>query len=179
MMTTLFSASPHLCVRLPLPLLPNLRSIPFIPFIPVEHAAVRRIVPFFDPHQIDPGFKMLNRGVMAKAKLATSDPNAIQQDTDKLVRFLSMFCEAHHGHRLREPFIFEHTKVPAKVSAGPELCDECKRLLRHAIVMRVHCPLDPKPKCRNCPQHCYRPAYKDQMEKVMKYAGPRSLLKRH
>ena len=115
---------------------------------------------------------------MAKQKLPTSDPVSIQQDTDKLVRFLSMYCDAHHGHRFRVPFVFEHVKVPAKVAKGPELCDECKRLLRHAVVMRALCPLDPKPKCRNCPQHCYRPLYKDQMEEVMKYAGPRSLFKR-
>lgn len=115
---------------------------------------------------------------MVKNKLATSDPIEIQQDTDKLVRFLSMYCNAHHEHRLREPFTFDHPKVPAKVQKGPELCDECVKLLRHAIVMRVMCHLDPKPKCRTCPEHCYRPAYKDQMETVMKYAGPRSLFKR-
>ena len=115
---------------------------------------------------------------MAKPKRATSDPIEIQTDTGKLVRFLSMYCNAHHGHRLRKPFIFDHAKVSARVPEGPDLCDECGKLLRHAIVMRVLCPLDPKPKCRNCPQHCYRPVYKDQMETVMKYAGPRSLFKR-
>ena len=115
---------------------------------------------------------------MTKAKRATSDPIEIQKDTDKLVRFLAMYCHAHHGHRLMEPFIFEHPKVSATVVNGPSLCEECSKLLRHAIVMRVLCPLDPKPKCRNCQQHCYRPLYKDQMETVMKYAGPRSIFKR-
>ncbi|UCF88116.1 MAG: nitrous oxide-stimulated promoter family protein [bacterium] len=113
---------------------------------------------------------------MVKPKRATSDPVEIQKDTDKLVRFLGMYCDAHHRHRLREPFQFDHPKLPAKVPKGPKLCAECVRLLRHAIVMRVLCPLDPKPKCRHCPQHCYRPLYKDQMETVMKYAGPRSIL---
>lgn len=115
---------------------------------------------------------------MAKSKRSTSDPNEIQKDTDKLVRFLSMYCNAHHGHRLRSSFTFDHPKIQARVINGPDLCNECVALLRHAIVMRVLCPLDPKPKCRTCPQHCYRPVYKDQMETVMKYAGPRSLFKR-
>ena len=115
---------------------------------------------------------------MVKQKLATSDPVSIQQDTDKLVRFLSMYCDGHHRHRLRKLFTFDYPKVDAAVSNGPDLCDECTKLLRHAIVMRALCPLDPKPKCRNCPEHCYRPLYKDQMETVMKYAGPRSLFKR-
>jgi hypothetical protein len=113
---------------------------------------------------------------MPKPKLATSDPIEIQKDTDKLVRFLLLYCKAHHEHRLLEPFTFDHPKVSAKVHYGPNLCDECSKLLRHAIVMRVLCPLDPKPKCRNCPEHCYRPAYRDQMETIMKFAGPRSIL---
>ena len=115
---------------------------------------------------------------MPKHKRATSDPIEIKKDTDKLVRFLSLYCDAHHGHRLRGAFRFENSRLPAKVSQGPDLCGECVKLLRHAIVMRVLCPLDPKPKCRNCPQHCYRPSYKDQMETVMKFAGPRSLFRR-
>ena len=113
---------------------------------------------------------------MAKTKPNTSDPIEIQKDTDKLVRFLSIYCDAHHGHRLKAPFTFDHPKISARVIKGPQLCDDCRKLLRHAIVMRVRCHLDPKPKCRNCPEHCYRPVYKDQMETVMKYAGPRSIL---
>jgi len=115
---------------------------------------------------------------MAKIRTATSDPVEIQKDADKLVRFLSMYCDAHHDHRLREPFVFSHLKMPAKVMEGPQMCDECSRLLRHAVVMRALCPLDPKPKCRNCPRHCYRPIYREQMERVMKYSGPRSIFKR-
>jgi hypothetical protein len=113
---------------------------------------------------------------MTKTKRATSDPIEIQKDTEKLVRFLAMFCNAHHERRLRHVFTFSYSKLSPNIHKGPELCDECERLLRHAIVMRVLCPLDPKPKCRNCPEHCYRPVYKDQMETVMKYAGPRSIL---
>ena len=104
-------------------------------------------------------------------------PEDIQADTDKMVRFVSMYCDAHHKEREKKKFIFEYKRLPVAVKAGSELCGECSDLLRHAIVMRVFCPLDPKPRCRKCPQHCYRPVYREQMEKVMKYAGPRSLLK--
>ena len=109
---------------------------------------------------------------------STNTPEEIQKDTDKLVRFLSIYCNAHHQHRLRKSFNFDHFKVPAKVLKGPELCMECSKLLRHAITMRALCPLEPKPKCRNCPQHCYRPLYKEQMETVMKYVGPRALFRK-
>lgn len=115
---------------------------------------------------------------MSKHPLSTSDPVVIQKDTDKLVRFLSMYCRAHHGHRRREPFRFDYSKVQAKVLTGQDLCGECSRLLRHAIVKRALCPLDPKPRCRDCSEHCYLPLYRDQMARVMKYAGPRSLFKK-
>ena len=108
----------------------------------------------------------------------TSDPEYIRTDSDKLVRFISMYCDKHHRDRERTSFTFEPGKTPVHIVSGPLLCGECTSLLRHAIVMRVLCPLDPKPKCRKCPQHCYRPKYKDEMETVMKYAGPRSLFNR-
>lgn len=33
-----------------------------------------------------------------------------------------------------------------------------------------------KPTCKQCPVHCYRPDYKEQMKQVMRYSGPRMLL---
>jgi hypothetical protein len=45
-------------------------------------------------------------------------------------------------------------------------------------MMRVYCPLEPKPKCRRCPEHCYRPRFKEGMEEVMRYSGPRSLFRK-
>lgn len=109
----------------------------------------------------------------------TSDPEYIRTDAAKLVGFVSMYCDKYHSDRERASFAFRQGKTPVNIDSGPPLCKECTALLRHAIVMRVLCPLDPKPKCRKCPQHCYRPNYKDEMETVMKYAGPRSLFHRY
>lgn len=33
-----------------------------------------------------------------------------------------------------------------------------------------------KPTCKQCPVHCYRPDYKEQMKEVMRYSGPRMIL---
>lgn len=33
-----------------------------------------------------------------------------------------------------------------------------------------------KPTCKQCPVHCYRPEYKEQMKEVMRYSGPRMTL---
>jgi len=40
------------------------------------------------------------------------------------------------------------------------------------------CPYgNEKPTCANCPVHCYKPARKEQAREIMRYAGPRMLLR--
>ncbi len=56
------------------------------------------------------------------------------------------------------------------------LCADCTRLLAHALVKRSHCPLDPKPACKHCPQHCYHPKYRAAIREVMRYSGRRLVL---
>ncbi len=99
----------------------------------------------------------------------------VRKDTEKLLKFVALYCRRHHENRARKPFIFPRGRTPVAIDSGDPLCAECTRLLRHAIVMRVLCPLDPKPKCRKCPQNCYRPVHRDAIEQVMRYSGPRSL----
>lgn len=101
-----------------------------------------------------------------------------QIDAEKLLKFVSMYCRSRHSARMAQPFHFHYPKIPVMIADGQPVCSKCSKLLKHAIVMRVLCPLDPKPKCRKCPQNCYRPEYRDAMEVVMRYSGPRSLFRR-
>ncbi len=56
------------------------------------------------------------------------------------------------------------------------LCPECSQLLKHALVKRSHCPLDPKPACKHCPDHCYHASYRAAIRDVMRYSGRKMLL---
>lgn len=59
------------------------------------------------------------------------------------------------------------------------LCAECDELRRFADDRLDRCPFgEQKPTCANCLVHCYKPAMRERMREVMKYAGPR-MLKRH
>lgn len=98
-----------------------------------------------------------------------------QKDAEKLLRFVSIYCRSHHSGLEGLPFHFHYPKIPVRILNDQPVCGQCAELLKHAIVMRVLCPLVPKPKCRKCPQNCYRPEYRDAMEVVMRYSGPRSL----
>ncbi len=59
---------------------------------------------------------------------------------------------------------------------GKGLCEECNALLDYAYQRLDHCKFgEQKPTCKNCPIHCYKPAMKEQMREVMRYAGPRMM----
>ena len=61
--------------------------------------------------------------------------------------------------------------VTAIAGKNVVLCPECTKLLTHAFVKRTHCPMDPKPMCKHCPNHCYHPTYRQQIREVMKFSG--------
>lgn len=62
--------------------------------------------------------------------------------------------------------------------AGGELCDACRTLADYADYRLDRCPYgDEKPTCVNCPIHCYAKREREEMKEVMRYAGPRMLLR--
>jgi hypothetical protein len=64
-----------------------------------------------------------------------------------------------------------------KTSAG-QLCDDCFELARYAAQRTENCPFGPaKPTCAKCPIHCYKPIMRHRIRQVMRYAGPRMLIR--
>lgn len=58
-----------------------------------------------------------------------------------------------------------------------KLCAECRELLKYAMYRIDKCPFQSdKPTCAKCSIHCYRPAQREQVRQVMRYAGPRMML---
>jgi predicted amidophosphoribosyltransferase len=57
---------------------------------------------------------------------------------------------------------------------GRELCDDCRALWEYAQQRVGRCPFRAdKPTCVNCTVHCFKPAMREQIRVVMRYAGPR------
>lgn len=51
------------------------------------------------------------------------------------------------------------------------LCRECAELRSYAQGRLERCPYgDEKPKCSECRIHCYRPAFRERITKVMRLA---------
>jgi hypothetical protein len=72
---------------------------------------------------------------------------------------IGMYCRAHH-----QP-----------VSG---LCPACAELEAYALLRIEKCPFGwRKPTCAKCPIHCYKPEMRERVRQVMRYAGPRMLLR--
>ena len=58
------------------------------------------------------------------------------------------------------------------------LCPTCKTFLDYAHEKLDRCPYgEAKPTCNKCPIHCYKKTEREQARTIMRYAGPRMLLK--
>jgi hypothetical protein len=67
------------------------------------------------------------------------------------------------------------TRKEQKIKPG-ELCGECKALTEYALFRLEKCPFKVnKQFCSFCKVHCYKPDYREEIKKVMRYAGPRMI----
>ena len=76
---------------------------------------------------------------------------------------LHIWCEAQPGHH--------------RARYG-DLCAGCEGLFDYASYRLLKCPYgEEKPTCKKCPIHCYTRDRREQMHEVMRFAGPRMLLR--
>ena len=68
-------------------------------------------------------------------------------------KFIEVYCCKKHG------------------TADGRLCGECRELLDYATDRLAKCPMDPKPKCKDCTVHCYDDAHRARIKEVMKFSG--------
>ncbi len=87
----------------------------------------------------------------------TADNKArTDRDLAVITRFIEVFCKEKHA---------------AQRPADGGLCDDCRDLLDYAAERLARCPMDPKPKCKDCPVHCYKPEYRRRIKEVMRFSG--------
>jgi len=81
----------------------------------------------------------------------------ITREARTVEAMLRLYCRGQHG-----------------TPAG--LCQDCRELFAYARERLDRCPFgEGKTTCARCPIHCYRPERREQIRKVMRYAGPRML----
>lgn len=89
----------------------------------------------------------------------TSAERRIAREWKTVQAMIRVYCRDLHGSR----------KV---------LCAECEELRSYAERRLEKCPFaEEKPTCVKCPVHCYEAAMRERVRQVMRYAGPRMLLR--
>ena len=84
--------------------------------------------------------------------------NHLERERLTIRKMVDIYCKDHHG--------------------ADQLCDDCAVFMDYAEVRLDKCPFgQEKPTCSNCPVHCYKADYRAQAKAIMRYAGPRMLLR--
>jgi hypothetical protein len=83
----------------------------------------------------------------------------ILREKQTIEAMLHIYCRDHHG-------------------ASGSFCVDCSRLLDYARRRLDACPFgQDKPACNHCTVHCYSEIMRQRVKAVMRYAGPRMLLR--
>jgi len=119
------------------------------------------------------------RNVITKGERSTRRAAAgrvLLRDLKTLARFVSVYCTRLHVEAPKSPVSLKGFDLITITGSPVDLCRDCAKLLAHAFVKRTHCPFDPKPACKRCPEHCYHATYRDTMREVMRLSGRRLVL---
>ncbi len=96
--------------------------------------------------------------IMGGGKRPEGQSGRVKREKRTLQAMVQLYCRAHHELK-------------------GALCPECQLLRDYALARLDRCPYgEAKTTCVNCPTHCYKPAMREQVKVVMRYAGPRMLL---
>ncbi|WED76343.1 nitrous oxide-stimulated promoter family protein [Aeromonas allosaccharophila] len=98
------------------------------------------------------------RGSHAAASKKASDHPRLMREQQTVSAMIRLYCQHHH----QDPH-----------------CSHCRQLrdFAHQRLRRCRYNHGNKPTCANCTIHCYAPAMRKQIQQVMKWSGPRMLLR--
>jgi hypothetical protein len=87
----------------------------------------------------------------------------LKREQTTMLAMLRLYCADHHA---------------SGATDADGLCPVCADLLAYSRKRLAACPFGPeKPTCVNCRIHCYGPQQREETRVVMRYAGPRMLLR--
>ena len=85
--------------------------------------------------------------------------NRLEREKTTVQLMVELYCKDHHH-------------------IANVLCSECQGLSDYALNRLSHCKFgENKPTCGKCTVHCYKPEMRNRIIKIMRYSGPKMLLK--
>ena len=81
----------------------------------------------------------------------------MKRERQTVALMIALYCRDRHGTK-------------------HQICEDCRQLEEYARIRLKDCPFqENKTTCGNCPIHCYKPAMREKIRTVMRYAGPRMM----
>lgn len=83
-------------------------------------------------------------------------------------QMIALYCSGNHEQRPKS----------AEAYCGERVCEECAALDAYAVERTRRCrKMETKTSCDECENHCYARTQREAIRRVMRYAGPRMLMK--
>jgi hypothetical protein len=83
----------------------------------------------------------------------------IRKEKETVEKMIHLYCEKKH-------------------TSNGSLCSDCQDLLVYSHQRLENCQYqEEKPTCRKCPVHCYKPTMREEIRRVMRFSGPRLVLR--
>lgn len=89
-----------------------------------------------------------------------SNGNArMNRERKTLEAMISIYCKGNHN-------------------GSKKICSDCEELLGYANQRLDKCIFrEEKPTCAKCPKHCYKPQMREKIRNVMRFSGPKMLIR--
>ena len=86
----------------------------------------------------------------------------LKREFNTIQTMVKLYCKDHHQ---------------ADETDG-SICSDCKNLMEYAKTRLTRCPFqEHKPTCGKCTIHCYQPKMRNKVVEIMRYSGPKMILK--
>ncbi|MEG2851034.1 MAG: nitrous oxide-stimulated promoter family protein [Raoultibacter sp.] len=91
-----------------------------------------------------------------------------QREKRTISQMVALYCVGHHDRAVRNQ----------KAHCGEPVCASCARVDAYVVERTERCrKMEVKTSCAACENHCYRPEMQAEIRSIMRYAGPRMLLR--
>jgi len=85
--------------------------------------------------------------------------NRMEREAATIKVMVGIYCRHHHKLNVMD-------------------CPDCSEIQNYALDRLRYCPFqEGKTSCKNCPIHCYKPSMKENVKRVMRFSGPRMVLR--
>ena len=90
-----------------------------------------------------------------------------EREKRTISNMVALYCADHHDASVRT----EHAY------SGEAVCPECRAIDEYCVTRTERCrSMAVKTNCEECGNHCYAPAQREAIRRIMRYAGPRMIL---